>query len=276
MMMQRNLNSNMTPETLVRNPWLLPVVSLWRREVVRFVRQRSRVVGALGTPVVFWLIIGSGLRNSFRVPGATSSTDYLEYAFPGTIVLIVLFTAIFSTISVIEDRREGFLQAVLAAPVARSAIVLGKVLGTSTLATVQALLFVSLAPLVGVSLGPASVTAVFGVVCVLSLGLSSLGFLIAWPMDSTQGFHAIMNLFLIPMWLLSGAFFPGDGASSWLKWVMVVNPLTYGVDALRYALYLGDDRIYAVSSSPVPALMVTIGFTVVMLVLAARAVSRQG
>ena len=133
---------------------LLPAASLWRREVVRFVRQRSRVIGALGTPVVFWLLIGSGLRDSFRLTAAGDAKppemDYLEYFFPGTLVLIVLFTAIFSTISMIEDRQEGFLQAVIAAPVRRSAIVLGKVMGSTTLAVVQALIFLMLAPLSGV------------------------------------------------------------------------------------------------------------------------------
>lgn len=194
---------------------LLPALSLWRREVVRFVRQRSRVVGALGTPVVFWLLIGSGVGNSFRPmaagDGGHVEMNFLEYSFPGTLVLIVLFTAIFSTISIIEDRREGFLQAVIAAPVRRSAIVLGKVMGSTTLAVVQALLFLTLAPLSGVPLTIGSVLAMTVVLTVVGLGLSALGFLIAWPMDSTQGFHAVMNLFLIPMWLLSGAFFPASG-----------------------------------------------------------------
>ncbi len=256
--------------------FILPVLSLWRREVVRFVRQRSRVVGALGTPVVFWLLIGSGLRNSFQLSGAATSIDYLEYAFPGTIVLIILFTAIFSTISIIEDRREGFLQAVLVAPVGRSAIVLGKVLGSSTLAVGQGLLFLALAPLCGVQLTLVSVLAVSGVLVVISLGLSALGFLIAWPMDSTQGFHAVMNLFLIPMWLLSGAFFPATGASSWLKWVMVVNPLTYGVAALRHALYLSSGPVDQALPSPGLAMAVTAGFALLMLALASRAVTRTG
>ena len=202
--------------------------------------------------------------------------DYLEYAFPGTIVLIVLFTAIFSTISIIEDRREGFLQAVLVAPVRRSAIVLGKVLGSATLALVQAVLFLMLAPFVGLSLTLGSVMAVVGVLWVIALGLSALGFLIAWPMGSTQGYHAIMNLFLMPMWLLSGAFFPATGASGWLAWIMTVNPLTYGVAALRHTLYQGG------MGSPgegVPSLtvslLVTLGFAVLMIVLAARAVGRK-
>src|SRR3990172_8123394 len=242
---------------------LLPAMSLWRREMVRFVRQRSRVIGAFGTPVVFWLLIGSGLRDSFRLMAADDAKpremNFLEYSFPGTLVLIVLFTAIFSTISIIEDRREGFLQAVIAAPVRRTAIVLGKVMGSTTLAVVQAMLFLMLAPLSGLSLTVASVLALAAVLAIVGVGLSALGFLIAWPMDSTQGFHAVMNLVLMPMWLLSGAFFPARGASRWLAWVMAVNPLTYGVSAVRYALYFGRDYP-AAPPSPAVSIAVTIVF----------------
>lgn len=262
-----------TPHTMLL---LLPAMSLWRREVVRFVRQRSRVIGALGTPVMFWLLIGSGLRDSFQATGTARPTmNFLEYTFPGTLVLIVLFTAIFSTISIIEDRREGFLQAVIAAPVRRTAIVLGKVMGSTTLAVMQAMLFLLLAPLSGIPLTVGSVLAVAVVLTIVGVGLSALGFLIAWPMDSTQGFHAVMNLFLIPMWLLSGAFFPASGASRWLAWVMTVNPLTYGVAAVRHALYLGRDNV-ATTPSPMVSIVVTIGFAVVMIVLAGRVATAKG
>ncbi|MDO8629440.1 MAG: ABC transporter permease, partial [Phycisphaerales bacterium] len=177
----------------------LPTVSLWRREVVTFLRQRSRVVGALATPVVFWVLIGSGLGRSFRMPDGTGSraeSHYLEYAYPGALAMIVLFTAIFAMISIIEDRKAGFMQAVIASPASRLAIVLGKVLGSTTLAVGQSLLFLVLAPIAGVHLTFVSVLAVTCVLVLVSLGLSGLGFLIAWPMESTQGFHAIMNLAL--------------------------------------------------------------------------------
>ena len=256
-------------------PLWLPVLSLWRREIVRFVRQRSRVIGALGTPLVFWLLIGSGVGRSFQLGDQSQTTNYLEYSFPGTIVLIVLFTAIFSMISIIEDRREGFMQAVLAAPVRRSAIVLGKIMGSTTLALMQALLVLMLAPTVHITLTAASVAAVVAVLVVISIGLSGLGFLIAWPMESTQGFHAIMNLFLIPMWLLSGAFFPATGAASWMAWVMAVNPLTYGVAALRHGFYLGSADQAAATPSLGVSVAVTIGFAALMVVLSTRVVSRD-
>jgi len=260
-------------ESAVTTTSILPILSLWRREVVRFARQRSRVIGALGTPVVFWVLIGSGLRNSFK-GSSDSNVNYLEYAFPGTIALIVLFTAIFSMISVIEDRREGFLQAVLVAPVGRSAIVMGKVLGCSTLAIVQAAVFLLLAPLIGVSLSVSSVLAMVGVLVVVSVGLSALGLLIAWPMDSTQGFHAVMNLVLMPMWLLSGAFFPAAGASRWMGLVMAVNPLTYGVSALRHALYTGTSGAEASPSWGV-SIGVSIAFALVMISLSVAVVTKR-
>src|SRR5215211_7328963 len=128
---------------------LLPSLSLAKRELVRFLRQRHRVVGALATPIVFWLLIGGGMGRSFRAEGTPGGGNYLLYFFPGTVLMILLFTAIFSTISIIEDRREGFLQSVLVAPVPRLAIVLGKVLGGAALAFAQALLFLLFAPLVG-------------------------------------------------------------------------------------------------------------------------------
>ena len=265
----------MTPPTQGTS-WALPIVSLWRRELVRFVRQRSRIVGALGTPIVFWVLIGSGLGSSFRLTGdgVAREMNYLEYSFPGTIVLIVLFTAIFSTISIIEDRREGFLQSVLAAPIERSAIVLGKVLGSATLAVGQAMLFVVvMAWAAGISLTVGAVIASLGILIILSIALSALGFLIAWPMDSTQGFHAIMNLFLVPMWLLSGAFFPASGASDWMGWVIRLNPLTYGVTALRRALYWGSQPD-AAAGEMATAVVVTIGFAVVTVALAVRSVQR--
>ena len=186
---------------------MLPALSLARRELVRFLRQRNRIVGALATPIVFWLLIGGGMGRSFRAAGP-GGASYLQYFFPGTIVMILLFTAIFSTISIIEDRREGFLQSVLVAPVPRMAIVLGKVLGGTTLATIQGLIFLVFAPLVGVHMSLASFLLVVMTVSLVSFALTALGFAIAWPMDSTQAFHAIINLFLIPLWLLSGALFP--------------------------------------------------------------------
>ena len=215
---------------------LRPALSLARREGVRFLRQRSRVIGSLVTPLVFWLFIGGGMGHSFAGGPTAGRGTYLEYFFPGTILMILLFTAIFSTISIIEDRREGFLQSVLVAPIPRSAIVLGKVLGGTALAFGQALVFLLLAPTVGLHLTLTGFAGAVLVMLVLAFGLTALGFCIAWRMSSTQGFHAIMNLFLMPMWFLSGALFPAAGAVGVIRWVMRANPLTYGLDGLRQCL----------------------------------------
>src|SRR5438876_4607387 len=219
------------------NELLLPAFTLWWREIVRFYRQRTRVIGVIASPLVFWLVIGSGFGTSFGSGEAAGQQHYLDYFFPGALVMIILFTSIFTMMSVIEDRNEGFLLSVLVAPVPRSAIVLGKVLGGTTLAALQGLIFLIFAPLVGIHLTLGSFGLIVLTVFLVSFALTALGFAIAWPMDSTQSFHAIINLFLIPLWLLSGALFPLAGASGWIRVLMRVNPLTYGVDALRSLLY---------------------------------------
>jgi ABC-2 type transport system permease protein len=214
----------------------LPAVSLARRELVRFLRQRHRIVGALATPIVFWLLIGAGMGRSFQNSSGSGSGNYLRYFYPGTVLMILLFTAIFSTISIIEDRKEGFLQSVLVAPISPMVIVLGKVLGGTALAFGQGLIFLALAPLVGFKFTLLSFGLALVVMFVVSFALTALGFCIAWRMSSTQGFHAIMNLFLMPMWFLSGALFPASGAMAGLNWVMALNPLTYGLAAMRQAM----------------------------------------
>jgi ABC-2 type transport system permease protein len=210
------------------SPWQV-VGTLAERELVRFVRQKNRVFGALGQPIIFWLLFGAGLR--------TNNLDYAHF-FPGTLVMILLFTAIFATISIIEDRREGFLQGVLVAPVPRWAMMLGKVLGGAAIAMLQGIIFLALGWYTAVSTTPLAVFAALVLMFVIAVALTALGFLIAWRMDSTQGFHAIMSVFLLPMWLLSGAFFPMN-VGGWLGWIVRANPLTYGVAGLRHYLQNG-------------------------------------
>jgi len=228
-----------------------PALAVWalsRREWVRFIRQPNRVFGAIGQPIVFWILFGVGLGPSFRLShDVGGSVTYRQYFFPGTVVLILLFTAIFATISIIEDRREGFLQSVLVAPLSRWAMVLGKVLGGTWIALVQGLLFLLLGFTVGLSFSPTMLLSVTAFLFVLALALTSLGFILAWQLDSTQGFHAVMSVLLLPMWLLSGAFFPppppgtaGLGEQV-MAWIITLNPLTYGVAGLRQLLFMGSD-----------------------------------
>ncbi len=243
----------------------LPVVrTLAERELVRFFRQKNRVMGALGQPIIFWLLFGAGLR--------TNDLDYAHF-FPGTLVMILLFTAIFATISIIEDRREGFLQGVLVAPAPRWAMVLGKVLGGTAIAMIQGLIFVGIA-WISTKLGwPGGevisatwldLAAAIGLMFIISAALTALGFFIAWRMDSTQGFHAIMSVFLLPMWLLSGAFFPMN-VGGWLGWIIRANPLTYGVAGLRHYLQNEGTQVAAGLPSAEVCWLVSFVFAAAML-----------
>lgn len=251
------------------------VQTLWWREMVRFVRQRSRLVGAFAQPLVFWLLLGAGFNESFRPPGLPADVNYMGYFYPGVIVLVLLFTAIFATIAVVEDRQGGFLQGVLVAPVSRASIVLGQSLGCTTLAVIQGALLLLFAPFVGIRLGLGAALATLAVQLVIAFGLTNLGLIIAWRMDSTQGFHAIMNLILLPIWLLSGAFFPASGAAGWLAYVMAVNPLTYGMAALRRTLYLGDASGVGTVAPLLPSLAVVTIFAALTFWVATRTAQRS-
>lgn len=215
----------------------LAVYSMWRREVVRFWRQKSRVFGALATPLLFWLMLGFGFGKSMTLSAGGEPVSYLHFFFPGIVVLVVLFTAIYSTISIIEDRREGFLQAVLVAPAPRIAVILGKMLGGTTIAIAEGLLLIALGFAIRQPISAAFLPIAIAMLTLIAFALTGLGLTFAWSMESTAGFHAIMNLLLMPMWMLCGAVFPITGAHPILQWVMRINPLTYGLAGFRQALY---------------------------------------
>jgi ABC-2 type transport system permease protein len=201
----------------------LPVLTLWQRDLVRFWREKTRVAGFVGSPLVFWLVIGSGFNDLARF-------------FPGALTLTVMFSSIFSTMSIIEDRREGFLLSMLVSPAPRGAMVLGKLLGSSTLAWLQGLILLAFLPLTGLDATAPGLAGVAGVMYLISFAFTALGFLIAWKMDSSQGYHAVMNLVLFPLWMISGALFAVSGAHGWMQLLMRVNPLTYATMALDQLL----------------------------------------
>ena len=240
------------------NFWL-PVLTLWQRELIRFWREKARVLGFVGSPLLFWLLIGSGFGN-------------LAYFFPGTLVLTVMFSAVFSTMSLIEDRREGFLLSMLVSPAPRGSMVLGKILGSTTLAGVQGLLFLCFLPMTGYTGGAGGVLAAVGVTFLVAFTFTTLGFFIAWQMDSTQGFHAVINLVLLPLWLISGAVFPMANARGWVQWLMRINPVTYSVAALRHPLApppAGTEPPFATS------LIVTACFAAALFLLSAASANRR-
>lgn len=254
----------------------LSVYTLAWRELVRFFRQRNRVTGAFLQPVIFWALFGAGLSASFRPDVGAAGVGYAEYFFPGIVVMILLFTAIFATVSVIEDRREGFLQGVLVAPVSRGAMVMGKLVGGTLLATLQGAIFLLLGLTQDIAFTPANVAALFGVMLLLSFALTGLGFIFAWRMESTQGFHAVISVLMLPMWLLSGAFFPAAGAPAWLYWTIQLNPLTYGMALTRHALYLDPAKSSAPGvPGPELALGVTVAFALVMFALSYKVAGRR-
>jgi len=245
------------------------VLSLWQREVVRFLLDRPRVTSSLVQPVLFWVLFSGALSNSDFRPGGVA---YGEYFFVGTLAMVALFTAIFSTITVIEDRKEGFLQGVLVSPAPRSAIALGKILGGTTLGWLLGAVFLCLAPLAGIPLSLGSALASLGVLLVLAFAVTGMGFALAWKMDSTAGYHGVMMVVFMPMLLLSGAFFPLDGAHAVMAWIMRLNPMTYGVGALRHALV---DPLPAGVPSFAVCLAVTGAFAVVMFGLGTWMVTRR-
>ncbi len=214
-------------------------VGLSKREIIRFLRQRSRLIGALITPLLFWVLIGFGIGSSFQNPAGSGQGGYLQFFFPGMLLLSVLFTAIFSTISVIEDRHHGFLQGVLVSPQPKIVFLLAKVYGASLLATIQGALLLIPAPFMGIHLGLENLIGIFTLLFLTASTLTTLGFLLAWKMDSVAGYHSMMNILLFPMWLLSGSLFPLENRGPFFYLLSKINPLSYAVKAIRELFEVG-------------------------------------
>lgn len=248
---------------------------LMGRDVVRFFRQPSRIIGALAQPILAWLVMGAGFSGSFQVQGA-QGLGYQQFFYPGVVTMVLLFSAIFATITVIEDRTAGFLQAVLAGPGSRGAVVLGKALGSTCIALLQAGLFLLLAPFAGVTAATVNLPLLAAVMLLSSLALTGMGIALAWWVRSSAGYHAIMSIVLLPMWVLSGAVFPVKGAGPVLGWVMRLNPMRFSVEGMRRALF-GAQASLSVSTSSVAGLEVPalLAFAAVFLGLAAFSISRR-
>lgn len=251
---------------------LRSIGALTGREILKFVRDRSRVMGALAQPLALWLLLGLGFQDTFQLPHGHVEGGYIAFLFPGVLALVLLFTAIFSTISIVEERTSGFLQAVLVAPTSRTALVLGTTLGGTLLATAQALLFLVALPFIGLSPGLLGIGLVVAICFCTGLAFTALGFIIAWQMDTTRGFHAVMNLFLLPLWFLSGAMFPVEGAATVVQWLVWVNPVSYAVSGLRHGLQ--GTGVASALVSPGLSLVLTAGFAVLMVAGAVWQVQR--
>ncbi|MBI2303854.1 MAG: ABC transporter permease [Chloroflexi bacterium] len=225
---------------------LRAIYIIWYRELLRFVRERSRMFSALAMPLLFLVIFGAGFKN--LVGNLAGGVDFVTFMYPGIVAMSVLMTAFMSGMSIVWDREFGFLREVLVAPIPRMGVALGKTLGGATVAMLQGCLLLFLAPVVGVALTPIKVALLLPMLLVVALAIASLGVLIASRMRSMQAFQFLMTLVFFPMTFLSGVFFPVTNLPPWLMLVVRVNPVTYGVDAIRQ-LFLQGMTLPAVNPS---------------------------
>jgi ABC-2 type transport system permease protein len=247
-------------EDVFRGIWVVAY-----RELLRFVSERTRMFSSFAQPVLFLIIFGAGFN---RIIGAmTPGVNFIQFMYPGIIAMTVLMSSIMSGVSVVWDREFGFLREILVAPLGRSGIILGKAAGGAAVAIVQGIVMLVLAPFLGVSLSPIMVLELILILILISISLSGLGLLIASRMRSQQGFMIIVQIIIMPLIFLSGVFFPVNNVPAWLAVISKINPLTYGVDAIRQ-LFLGE-KIAAMSGAMGPgnyAIGVTVfGHTMTML-----------
>lgn len=243
------------------------IYTLWLREVKKFLREKTRVLNAICQPLLWLFIFGTGMRFSAGIPGV----DYLEFIFPGLVCQAMLFTAMFMGISVIWDREFGFLKEILVSPLSRSSIFLGKMLGVSTDVMLQGIILFPFGFLIGARMDPLIFLQSLPIMLLITTGLVCIGLTIASLLKSFEGFGLIQTFINLPMFFLSVALFPLDTVPSWLRWVSYLNPLTYGVDALRSTM-LGDSWT---GLFPLPlSLVVLLVFDIIMFLLGTWAFGR--
>ena len=215
--------------------------SIWviaYRELVRFVADRPRMFSSFSMPLIFLLIFGAGFGRLIgqMMPGV----DYIQFMYPGILAMTVLMTSVMSGISIVWDREFGFLKEVLVSPLSRSGVLAGKAVGAAIIAISQGAIMLVLAPIVSVPITLGKVLALLPLLLILSLSLSGLGLLIGARMRSQQGFQIVMQLVIFPMMFLSGIFFPVSGVATWMEVLSKLNPVTYGIDAIRQ-VFLGTE-----------------------------------
>ena len=206
------------------------------RELLRFVQDRPRMFSSFSMPIIFLIIFGAGFGRLIgqMMPGV----DYIQFMYPGILAMTVLMTSVMSGVSIVWDREFGFLKEVLVSPLSRSGVLVGKAVGAATIAIIQGAIMLVLAPIVNVPINLGTVLALLPLLLILSLALSGLGLLIGARMRSQQGFQIVMQLVIFPMMFLSGIFFPVSGVATWLEVLSKLNPVTYGIDAIRQ-VFLG-------------------------------------
>jgi len=218
----------------------MTIYTIWLRNLKRYIRSKSRIIGSLAQPLFFLVVLGFGLK-SIQIPGMSS--NYLDFVLPGIVAMTVLFSSIFSGIQVIWDKQFGFLKETLVAPVSRTKIMIGQTLGGATTSLIQGALILILALIItGVHTNFFGVLIALGFMILIGLSLTSVGIIIASRMEDMQGFQLIMNLLIMPLFFLSGALFPLTSAPKVLQIITYFDPMTYGVEGIRYGL-LGISQI---------------------------------
>lgn len=207
------------------------IYTLWLREAKRYIRYRSRIITAIFTPLLWLLVFGVGLGSAIRFGG--TGGGYQQFIYPGIISQTILFTCVSAGVGIIIDKQYGFLKEILVAPISRPSIIFGKALGISTGAIIQTMILLILSFVVGVSMNPLTFIGSIIIAVLIAVGMSGLGLLIASFLDSMEGFNLVMSFVVLPIFLLSGALFPVAGLPNWLEFIVYLDPLTYGVDALR-------------------------------------------
>lgn len=236
------------------------IYTIWLRNVKRYIRSKSRIIGSLAQPLFFLVILGFGLNSSMTIPGM--GQNYIKFIIPGIISMTVLFASIFSGIQIIWDKQFGFLKETLVAPISRIAIMLGQTLGGATTAFIQGIIVLVISYFIGgLESSFLGFLIAFLFMVLIGLAFTSLGIAIASKMDDMHGFQLIINFVIFPIFFLSGALFPLASAPPILRTIAYFNPLAYGVEGIRYGL-LGISQI-----NPLTSFAVLIGFTLAMTLL---------
>lgn len=257
---------------------LRTAMMVWRRELIRFTRTRSRILSGFIQPVLFLFVLGYGLSS---LVGTTGGFDYKKFMFPGIVAMSVVTTSIFSAMSIVWDREFGFLREMLVAPVSRTAIVIGKTAGGASIATVQGTIMLVLAPIVGVTLTPLVIMQVILIELLMSISLTAFGVFVASRITKIESFQVVMQLVLFPMLFLSGALYPLNGLPMWLTVLTRINPLTYAIAPLRQVVFAAqsmpavakarfptDVTLFGHTLSLAEELGIVVAFAVVFLALA--------